>query len=184
MPNDSSAFQMAAAGQVTSNVFYTSTGWVCCYIPAQTPLHSAIHYGPPQRRNPGLLDGRAGARCWCVVVRVQMLLWSRTTCLGLSAPFFGGRSWLKRPACYRARACLGVRWGSCAGAGLQHGVHVVEGANELVAGCVARAQNVAAAGTLLRLPFESLFEYLQVVQKNRLCHSLPCFPCCGLLTSC
>jgi hypothetical protein len=43
----------------------------------------------------------------------------------------------------------------------RHGVHVAEGASELVAGCVARAREAAAAGTLLRVPFESLFEYLQ-----------------------
>ena len=47
-------------------------------------------------------------------------------------------------------------------AGPQHGMHVSESASELVSNCVQRAQDAAASGMLLRLPFETLFQYLQV----------------------
>ena len=39
---------------------------------------------------------------------------------------------------------------------------MTESASELVSSCVQRAQEAAASGTLLRLPFETLFEYLKV----------------------
>ncbi len=57
-------------------------------------------------------------------------------------------------------------------AGPQHGVHVTESASELVSSCVERAQETAASGTLLRLPFETLFEYLKV-QYHAVCTMLP-----------
>ena len=52
----------------------------------------------------------------------------------------------------------------------QHGVHVTESASDLVSSCVQRAQEAARSGTLLRLPFETLFEYLKAC-----CPSLPPF---------
>lgn len=65
---------MANHGRPGDSLVMRSTGWVCCHIPAQTPLHSTIHHGPAQRSNPGLLDGRAGAGRWCASARVQTLL--------------------------------------------------------------------------------------------------------------
>ncbi len=44
----------------------------------------------------------------------------------------------------------------------RHGVHVTESASDLVSSCVQRAQEAARSGTLLRMPFETLFEYLKV----------------------
>ena len=41
-------------------------------------------------------------------------------------------------------------------------MHVTESASELVSNCVQRAQDAAASGMLLRIPFETLFQYLQV----------------------
>ena len=68
---------------------------------------------------------------------------------------------------------------------------MTESASELVSSCVQRAQEAAASGTLLRLPFETLFEYLKVTRlvfaRLRSCTSdhtqgdvkIPCghFPC-------
>jgi hypothetical protein len=48
-------------------------------------------------------------------------------------------------------------------AGPDHGVHVTQSASELVSSCVSKAQETAAKGTLLRLPYETLFEYLKVI---------------------
>ncbi|CAL8463214.1 g2748 [Coccomyxa elongata] len=45
-----------------------------------------------------------------------------------------------------------------------HGVHVTESASELVSDCVSRAKEAAARGVLLRISFESLFEYLQCLR--------------------
>ena len=50
----------------------------------------------------------------------------------------------------------------------QHGVHVTESASDLVSSCVQRAQEATRSGTLLRLPFETLFEYLKVFCPNLL----------------
>lgn len=38
---------------------------------------------------------------------------------------------------------------------------MTESASELVSDCVSRAKEAAAQGVLLRIPFETLFEYLQ-----------------------
>lgn len=51
----------------------------------------------------------------------------------------------------------------CCAAAPLHGVHVTESASDLVADCVSRAKEAAAKGVLLRIPFETLFEYLQVL---------------------
>ncbi|BDA44561.1 Phosphopantothenate-cysteine ligase 2 [Coccomyxa sp. Obi] len=45
-----------------------------------------------------------------------------------------------------------------------HGVHVTDSASELVSDCVSRAKEAAARGVLLRIPFETLFEYLQCLR--------------------
>ena len=49
---------------------------------------------------------------------------------------------------------------------------MTESASDLVSSCVQRAQEAARRGTLLRLPFETLFEYLKVC-----CHQ-PASLCC------
>ena len=41
-------------------------------------------------------------------------------------------------------------------------MHVADGASELVASCVERAREAAESRSLLRVPFETLFQYLQV----------------------
>ena len=47
-------------------------------------------------------------------------------------------------------------------AGPHHSVHVADSASDLVASCVERAREAAESRTLLRVPFETLFQYLQV----------------------
>lgn len=47
-------------------------------------------------------------------------------------------------------------------AGPHHGVHVADSASDLVASCVERAREAAESRVLLRVPFETLFQYLQV----------------------